>query len=318
MNFNVNSFLAQGEQQRATYRDERRAEEKELIERQDAGIFEITGNPEQYIQYLEMQARNIRYSPGNNVLIMQSNPQAGYVFSKAFWRKAGRNVSFEEERNAIRILRPKEYEGIRKDTFISEQGEYFAAGERYSGKSNQIHFVYDESQTVGTPYKAPTSIGENETEKAALFQNLYRMCSAPIKSAEDIPSPAVYDPQTFTIYIRPDLDESQFFAALSGECVQASLHNYGKNREYRYEDFTLDAASISYMLCKRYGIDAEPPGILSEVGHVYDGLPIEDRRFTLNANQELTENMTKRLEWGLNRQAEKTRRVTPTRRQGAR
>ena len=61
MNFNVNSFLAQGEQQRATYRDERRAEEKELIERQDAGIFEITGNPEQYIQYLEMQARNIRF-----------------------------------------------------------------------------------------------------------------------------------------------------------------------------------------------------------------------------------------------------------------
>ena len=59
MNFNVNSFLAQGEQQRATYRDERRAEEKELIERQDAGIFEITGNPEQYIQYLEQKVARL-------------------------------------------------------------------------------------------------------------------------------------------------------------------------------------------------------------------------------------------------------------------
>ncbi|HJD24361.1 MAG TPA: hypothetical protein H9694_09530 [Firmicutes bacterium] len=318
MNFNVNSFLAQGEQAQETYREERRAERAALIEQQDAGIMEITGDPEKYVEYLDRQAKNLRYSPGNTVLIAKEAPDAEQVLSMAEWHKLGRNVRVGERQNGIRILKPVTYNGTRKTTHISEEGEYFPAGETYGGTGFKVHLVYDIAQTTGRAYIPPTEIGRNPEQQAALLRNLHQSCPVPVKASDELTVPAHYAPQDHTVYIRPDLDESQFFAALSGECVQAALHNHGQNRDYRYEDFTLDAASIQYMLCRRYGIETEPLEILADVGRAFAGYPVEDRRSILDANRELAKNMAERLEWGLNRQAEKTRRVTPTRRQGAR
>ncbi len=43
---------------------------------QDAGITEITSNPEAYARYLEMQGDNPSYSAGNIALVMFGNPEA--------------------------------------------------------------------------------------------------------------------------------------------------------------------------------------------------------------------------------------------------
>lgn len=318
MSFDVTAFLTEGEQAQETYREERQAERKELIERQDSGIMEFTGGPEQYAAYLDMQARNLRYSPGNTALIMQERPDAREVLSMDEWKKLGRTVRPEEREGGIRILRPAPYSGVRKTDRISEEGEYFGAGETYSGTGFRVHLVYDIAQTTGRPYTPPGLMGQSPEQRAALLHNLLQSCPVPRKPSGEIQSPAYYDAGTHTIYIRPDLDEAQFFAALATESVQATLHNHGQNWDYRHEDFELNAASIGYMLCKRYGIEAGHPAILSGVAETFADCPVEDRREALDANRDVAKNMAERLEWGLNRQTEKGQRAAPARRQGAR
>lgn len=318
MSFDVSAFLAEGKQEQETYREERQAERKELMDRQDTGIMEFTGDPEKYAAYLDMQARNLRYSPGNTALILQERPSAGEVLSMDEWKKLGRTVRPEERAGGIRILRPKEFSGVRKTDYISKEGEYFPAGEAYSGNGFKVQLVYDVAQTVGRPYASPGMMGQHPEQRAALLRNLRQGCPVPKEASERIQSPAYYDAGTRTIYIRPDLDEAQFFAALVAESVQATLHGNGQNWDYRHEDSELDAASIGYMLCKRYGIEAERPAILSTVAEAFTDCPVEDRREALDANRDLAKNMAERLEWGLNRQTEKGRQTTTPRRQGAR
>ena len=131
MSFDVTEFLTATQQEQEAYRDERQAERKALIEQQDKGIMEYTNDPEQYAVYLDRQARNLRYSPGNMALIMQERPEADVVLSMKEWGKLGRTVQNAERANGIRILRPKDYKGTRKTDRKSEEGEYFEAGETY-------------------------------------------------------------------------------------------------------------------------------------------------------------------------------------------
>ena len=318
MSFDVSAFLAEGKQEQEAYREERQAERKALIEQQDKGILAFTSDPEQYAAYLDIQARNLRYSPGNTALIMQARPEAGVVLSAKEWGKLGRTVQDAEHAHGIRILRPKDYKGVRKTDHISDEGEYFEAGETYSGTGFGVQMVYDLTQTTGRPYTPPSLIGQNPEQQAVLLRNLQHGCPVPIKLSDTIPDAARYDPQTHTLYIRPDLSENQFFLALAAESVQATLHDHGQNWDYRHEDFETDAASIGYMLCRRYGLEAGRPEALSGVAEVFAACPVEDRREMLDANRDLTRNMAERLEWCLNRQAEKGRRTAPTRRQGAR
>lgn len=318
MSFDVTEFLTATQQEQEAYRDERQAERKALIEQQDKGIMEYTNDPEQYAVYLDRQARNLRYSPGNTALIMQERPEADVVLSMKEWGKLGRTVQDAERAHGIRILRPKDYKGTRKTDRISEEGEYFEAGETYSGTGFQVQMVYDLTQTTGLAYTPPSLIGQDPEQRAVLLRNLQHGCPVPIKLSDTIPDAARYDPQTHTLYIRPDLDESQFFLAFAAESVQATLHNHGQNWDYRHEDFEADAASIGYMLCRRYGIAAERSEALSGVTGVFAACPVEDRREMLDANRDLARSMAERLEWGLNRQTEKGRRTAPTRRQGAR
>lgn len=152
MSFDVTEFLTATQQEQEAYRDERQAERKALIEQQDKGIMEYTNDPEQYAVYLDRQARNLRYSPGNTALIMQERPEADVVLSMKEWGKLGRTVQDAERAHGIRILRPKDYKGTRKTDRISEEGEYFEAGETYSGTGFQVQMVYDLTQTTGLAY----------------------------------------------------------------------------------------------------------------------------------------------------------------------
>ncbi len=71
---------------------------------QDGIITEITQNPELYKEYLNMQADNPTYSPGNIALVIgQGTSETTRFGTLAFWKGLGRNVNDSERKNGMMI-----------------------------------------------------------------------------------------------------------------------------------------------------------------------------------------------------------------------
>ena len=59
-------------------RAEKQADRENTIAMQDAGVEEITSNPELYVKYLDMQGDNPTYSAGNIALVMFQDRRPPY------------------------------------------------------------------------------------------------------------------------------------------------------------------------------------------------------------------------------------------------
>ena len=73
---NLEAIIEQKREQDTLWRAQQQAERENIVAMQDAGVNEITTNPEMYARYLEMQGDNPTYSIGNIALIMVAMPQA--------------------------------------------------------------------------------------------------------------------------------------------------------------------------------------------------------------------------------------------------
>ena len=104
------------------------------------------------------------------------------------------------------------------------------------------------------------------------------MDQSPVELAEDkeISSPAFYDEASYTIYINPDQKPSAVFAALATEIAYARAHERGYNKGYKRELYKLDAESVGYMVCRRFGVECSPPDA-KYVNILYDGYPAVNR-----------------------------------------
>ena len=70
---------------------------------QDAGIVQITSDPEAYLRYLNCQADNPSYSAGNVALVMVQDQSATIFGTKDRWKSLMRSVSPTEEKNGVKI-----------------------------------------------------------------------------------------------------------------------------------------------------------------------------------------------------------------------
>ena len=73
---NLEEIIAEKTQQDTQWREQRQADRENIVAMQDAGIVEITSNPEMYVKYLDMQGDNPAYSVGNIALVMFQDPEA--------------------------------------------------------------------------------------------------------------------------------------------------------------------------------------------------------------------------------------------------
>ena len=72
--------------------------------------------------------------------------------------------------------------------------------------------------------------------------------------------------------------------------AHSRFHDKGRNPHYDREESDLDAQSVSYILCKRYGIRRETPD-LSHLKELYDGWSPEEVRRALDSVQGLCKQM---------------------------
>ncbi len=243
---------------------QRDAERENANAMQDAGIVQITTDPEQYLRYLNCQADNPSYSAGNVALVMVQDASATIFGTKERWKSLSRSVLASEERNGAKIF--------TRSTF---------------GKGYVLTDVFDLRQTSGRDMKH-TMLQPDSKEMAAALSALINYSVVPIVTESALPLPALYDPDQMKLAINPNYADQEAFAGIAVEIAHARFHGKGYNANYSRGDYELDAQSVGYMLCRRFGIPAEAPDT-SNLTALYEGYEPQDRRQALHEMQNMAQ-----------------------------
>lgn len=226
-------------------------------------MLEIASNPDAYARYLNLQGENPLYSAGNIALAMVQNPHLTMFATPERWKALGRTVVDSEKSKGIQIFARSSF-----------------------GKGYALANAYDISQTGGRELKRPVlkeGSGAMETALTSLLN--YSMVKVVVD--RDLTIPAYYDSQNMELAIHPDFPDGEAFAAIATEIAQSRFHAKGANQNYSRQECELDAESVSYILCKRFGIDREVPD-LSNLAELYEGWSAQDVRQALSSIQEMS------------------------------
>ena len=159
---------------------------------------------------------------------------------------------------------------------------YVKDGREYHGY--KIGRVFDVTQTHGKAGVPALSLKDNTPEMDAALRRLLDSSPVPVVTSSTMYQDAVYDPKTQSITVSSRLIDSKIFAALSREIVHAGIHDHGRYPYYTREDCAMDAESVSYMLCRNFGVETPQPDV-SRVGQVFDGMEVQDRRGVVDSLQ---------------------------------
>ena len=101
---NLEQIVSRKAENDTKWKEAQQAERENTTAMQDAGITEITSNPEAYARYLEMQGDNPSYSAGNIALVMFGNPEATVFGTRDRWKTLNRSVMDSEKNNGVKML----------------------------------------------------------------------------------------------------------------------------------------------------------------------------------------------------------------------
>lgn len=226
-------------------------------------MMEIASNPAAYARYLDMQGENPMYSAGNIALVMVQNPDATQIATADRWKAMGRTVLEVEKNNGVQIF--------SRSTF---------------GKGYTLANAYDISQTFGREIKRQVLKPDSpEMEKA--LTALLNFSVVPVVIDNEIGIPAWYDSRNMELAIQPDFPDAESFAAIAAEVAHSRFHAKGATPGYSHEESDLDAHSVSYILCKRFGIERSIPE-LSNLQELYEGWDAQDIRQALTSIQDMS------------------------------
>ena len=261
----LDDLIQQKQQRDEDWKAKKTAEREELGQLSDDAVMHVTSEPGAYLHYLDTQAINPRYSASNVMLAMAQNPEITYINSLEVWNRLGRSVNRDENGMKIRV----------SDTYVKDGREYHGY---------KIGRVFDISQTHGKAGVPALSLKDNTPEMDAALRRLLDSSPVPVVTSSTMYQDAVYDPKTQSITVSSRLIDSKIFAALSREIVHAGIHDHGRYPYYTREDCAMDAESVSYMLCRNFGVDTPQPDV-SRVGQVFDGMEVQDRRGVVDSLQ---------------------------------
>ena len=127
---NLEALISRKTEADTQWKAQRQAERESIVAMQDAGVTEITSNPEAYARYLEMQGDNPTYSAGNIALAMLQNEKATIFGTRERWKTLNRSVIDTESNKGMKIF--------ARSTL---------------GKGYSLSDAYDVSQTQGRELK---------------------------------------------------------------------------------------------------------------------------------------------------------------------
>ena len=244
-----------------TARDQARTEQlqtdREMISAmRDGALNLITSSPEHFQEYLDLQADNIRCSVGNVALSMSPLQGATRIGPTDYWHTLGRYGRDDAINAGAKVFVPprnKQYRG------------YFMGN------------YYDVSQTTGKPLPQQMPLTDKDPRMGTALAALMDQSPVTVAESKDIDAPARYDPDRLTIFINPDHSATAVFTALAAEIALARAHDRGYNQGFTRETYALDAQSVGYMVCRRFGVECPPPELAAHVAGFYEGYPASSR-----------------------------------------
>lgn len=256
----------------------------EIMGKLEKGLTDLFSS-DKYKQYLTTMAKFHNYSFNNTLLIAMQRPDATLVAGYNAWpKKFERHVV--KGAKGIRIIAPVtlkktvEVRTPRNDSTASQDKiPIYAPGETkedYEKRTSEVKTkdveytafrvttVFDISDTEG---KELPTVGVNELDGKVADYNRYisaltKMSRVPIEYA-DIQSGAkgYYSVSDKKIVIQKDMPEAQTLKTLIHEMAHSLLHDKDVNKEAGIDDQKsksvkeVEAESIAYTVCSRFGID---------------------------------------------------------------
>ena len=215
--------------------EKKQAERQAVYDLADTTAEAVSADGSKFQAYLDVQTRFSRYSATNVLLILAQKPDATQLKDFDGWKDAG--ASIKRQQKGISILEPgEEYE--REDGSI--------------GTSYNVKRVFDISQTTARA-KAQPSVSMDDR---LLLKALISRPPVPMQTVDDLPNHmgALYDHDQQVIFVRRGMDAADIFRSVSKELAHAEIA--GMTKDYTREGAAFAAYSVSYMLCREYGIDA--------------------------------------------------------------
>ena len=272
----LDGFIQEKQQRSEDWKAHKEAEREEINRMSDESIMQVTQQPQAYLRYLDVQADNPQYSASNVLLALAQNPEITQVNSLERWNRLGRTVKREESGLKIRV----------SDRYVKDGQEY---------RGYKIGRVFDVGQTSGKGGVQKIALGDNTPQMDTALRELLDLSPVSVVTNTILRSDAFYDPNAQEISVSSQLTDGQTFAALSREIVHAQIHNHGQFPYYSREDSKLDADSVSYMLCRSFGVPQPRPDV-SRIAAMNDGLDAKDRRSMLDSVQQIFRNMQSKVQ----------------------
>lgn len=243
----------------------------EITTKLEQGIKDLFAS-DKFKEYLSAMSKLHRYSFRNSLLIFMQKPDASMVAGYTSWQ---RNFKRQVRKggHGIKIFAPapykatKEVERIDKATnqhIIGRDGKPVTDTVEYTVPAFKITTVFDVSQTDGEPIP---SLGVDEltgsVDRYTDFRTALEQISPVPIGFENIESGAkgYYSNAEKRIAVQEGMSEVQTLKTLIHEISHAKLHavedinNIQPEEQIDRHTKEVEAESIAYTVCQRYGID---------------------------------------------------------------
>lgn len=214
--------------------EKKQVEREEVYALVDATTKEVSTDGDRYKAFLDVKARLIHYTATNTLLVLAQKPMATQLKDFDAWKDMG--ASIRKEETHIKILEP---------------GNSYERADGSIGTGFNVKHVFDISQTTAKPRQRPNPARDDRQ----LISALIHRSSVKIMGADELPNNmgAFYDREQDVIFVRRGMEAHDIFRSLSKELAHAELAY--TMPEYNRQDAAFAAYSVSYVVCKRYGID---------------------------------------------------------------
>lgn len=266
---------------------QQQAERENVTEMQNYGIEMLTTDPAQYIRYLTLQGDNPGYSAGNVAIVLAGLNEATVFGTRERWQSMGRTVLEDQQGQGVKI---------------------FARDPRT--KAYALSDAYDISQTQGKELKH-RPLREGAEEMSTALSTLLNYSKAKLAVDKDLGVPAYFDEGSRELAINSEFPDEEAFASIAAEVALTRFHDKGYNRDYSWARYELDAQSVSYILCRRYGIEPKEPN-MERLAERFSGMDTEECKAVLDKIQDMSKQIGRSID--LNIEAEKRKTRTAVRR----
>lgn len=284
---NLEQIIANKNASDTQWQHQQQAERENVTEMQNYGIEMITTDPAQYVRFLTMQGDNPGYSAGNVAIVLAGLNGATMFGTRERWQSMGRTVLEEQQGQGVK---------------------FFARDPRT--KAYALADAYDISQTQGREVRR-RPLREDTEEMSSALSTLLNYSKAKLDIDKDLATPAYFDEQSRELVINPDYQDEEAFASIAAEVALTRYHDKGYNRDYSWARYELDAQSVSYILCRRYGIEPKTPN-MERLAERFSGMDIDECKAVLDKMQDMSKQIGRSID--LNIEAEKRKTRTAVRR----